>query len=513
MNKYGLEQIDFINSTDQIQVEKVGCFTGSVEEVHEFIKELIRTEDRSAKISIDNSRDRLVNCNIVGSEACFTIKFFQTPNNLPNFFTSSSECHYDVLLIYSDNQVKPFYVNNLKNQLVKALNVFNKKEIKQINALNPLLAHLTKQYLLDNICLEEVVIVIREHLLLEKLNLVLSLFKLGLKPSNCFFVAKDDKTLFVNRVASYLTEQGVRVIKSQKITEDIIEEISQRYTKKKIIVLDDGGDMISSLARIAEEFKMQLFPIETTSKGISLIQSKFPQLRVIDLANSSIKVNQSRNIAISSVIRIRDILRHKKLSDEYCHVIGYGKIGRWMASLLREIGLKVTISEVSEKLRNKAKEEGFSVFSSAKDAFANQKHKLIVGCSGARTISEREVLYLGNESYFVTVSSQDFKGLIEYLNKNAKFDSLEGIGDLYQISGKKIFMIAHGHAVNLHLSEGVSEPEYDDFTSLMFKTVIEVGRSVSSNSPIDVALFDVEDQCKLIQSIQKELSEEEKTDA
>lgn len=508
MNTDRLEHVDFISFIDQIKVEKIGYFRGSYDEAYKLLNKVVLDKDLSSTIYINRTQKQSINYVVKGKGFVFAIKLFQINNALPTFFMSSEESHYDVLFLYDDTQVNFNITNEIKTCLINVFEMFNAKEIEQINNLNPLLSNLAEQYLLDNICLEDVVIVIREHLLLEKLNLVRALLKLGVKAHNCIFVAKDDKTLYVDRVSAYLSAKGIKVIKSQQITEPIIAEISRRYFEKKVIVLDDGGDMIVALNEIAALSRMELFPIETTSKGSLLIQTKCSDLHFIDLANSSIKINQSKNIAISSVIRMRDILRHKKLSNEYCHVIGYGKIGRWIALLLREIGVKVTISEIAPKLRNMATLDGFDVFSSVKDGLAFREHKFVVGCSGSQAVSEQEIKYFPDEMYLVTVSSQDFKGLIQYLRKNAEIDVLEGIGDLYQISKKKIFMIAHGHAINLHLSEGVSEPEYDDFTSLMFKTVIEIGKGIMANKVVDLATFDVESQCESIQLIQKEWSNE-----
>lgn len=272
MNIDRLEQVDFINIIDQIKVEKIGCFRGSYEDAYRLVKKVSLDKDPSSKIYINRTQERSINCVVKGRGFVFAIKFFEINNALPSFFMSSEESNYDVLFLYDDTQLSLNITNEVRSELINAFEMFNDKEIEQINNLNPLLSNLTEQYLLDNICLEDIVIVIREHLLLEKLNLVLALMKLGMKSYNCIFVAKDDKTLYVDRVSSYLSAKGIKVIKSQKITEHIIGEISHRYFGKQVIVLDDGGDMIVALNKISSLSSMKLFPIETTSKGSLLIK-------------------------------------------------------------------------------------------------------------------------------------------------------------------------------------------------------------------------------------------------
>lgn len=488
-----------------IQIDSVGIFSCTLQTILDGVPRIISGIMKEAEIVVDSSKTDQVIFRIIRANYNFLIVVMLSSNRTPLF--SSNIKHFDVQLVYDKWGLALKELMKLRLHLLESFSGFHHDELVQIRKLNPLLTYYSAYFQSLQISLKEINLVIREHLLLEKMNLVYALISLGLRPENCFFIAKEDMTLYSIKVADTLKKLGVNVIRNGHVN-SICDDIASHFSGKRVVVVDDGGDLIISLSNIAEKEGMKLFCAETTSKGIKIVQT-YSKVNVVDLANSSIKVEQSKNIAVSAVIRLRDILCHENLANRNCNVIGYGKIGQYMASLLREMGIKVSVTEVSEERRDVARSHGFDVFPSLKDALIAKKYTMIVGCSGVKSFAVGEIPLLGNQTYFATISSQDFKLLIEFLQENSSSVNNERVGDVYKYANKTFTMLAHGHAVNLHLSEGVSEPEYDDFTALMYIATIQLAILSSQMEFIGEAQIDVEALCHSIREIQELIYKEE----
>jgi hypothetical protein len=61
---------------------------------------------------------------------------------------------------------------------------------------------------------------------------------------------------------------------------------------------------------------------------------------------------------------------------------------------------------------------------------------------------------------------------------------VRGIGTRYRFGGRTATVLADGHAVNLHYAEGVNEPDYDPFTTLIGVAVVESVRSLNNETVI-----------------------------
>ena len=72
----------------------------------------------------------------------------------------------------------------------------------------------------------------------------------------------------------------------------------------------------------------------------------------------------------------------------------------------------------------------------------------------------------------MSVSSQDLQPAMGWLRTHASAERLAGVGTMYRTAGRSWTVVADGHAVNLFLSEGVSELEYDPLTALLLAAVI-----------------------------------------
>jgi S-adenosylhomocysteine hydrolase len=263
-----------------------------------------------------------------------------------------------------------------------------------------------------------------------------------------------------------------------------------------LVVLDDGGDLGIEIARL-RPFNAEL--IESTSKGVARLLAAYPNQRFLDVAGSTVKLQLSRTIAVSCVMRFREILRHERLAGERCHVVGYGRLGRHVAALLAQTGMNVTVSEILPEAREDAHNDGFLVFSSARDALRAAPHRYLFGCSGARAVGAEEVELLAGDAVLASLSSQDLRPALEWLRGRTQRRPARGAGERYVLlDGRVRTVLAYGDAINLFLAEGVSELDFDAFTALQLAAVVECAR-------LGAARVDIGALCEEVAALQEDV--------
>jgi S-adenosylhomocysteine hydrolase len=189
-----------------------------------------------------------------------------------------------------------------------------------------------------------------------------------------------------------------------KINEDLISKLWARVISyisehhiKKIILLDDGGRLISSIPENLASFKIVC--IEQTTKGIrnkSVIESKFP---VISVAQSFSKISFESTV-IASAVTIK-IQKHISM-DTQIGIIGHGNIGKAIFKKLKSLGHKVISYDISDS--NLTLEE------------VVRGSDFLLGCTGYSLDLKKE--WFGDKTkYLASCSSED----IEF-NKVFEFD-------------------------------------------------------------------------------------------
>lgn len=384
---------------------------------------------------------------------------------------------YNFMLAAQSTEIIKVFIEEI---ILKYINNFSAEMLMRIRELNPLLNLLKQVYKNSGTNLSNTILIFRDHLLIEKINIITSLIELGLEPNYCWIVPKEDKNLYNKEVYNEYLRLECKIFEpNDKNHNKILYAVRSLIENKKIIVVDDGGDLIAQILDQNLHLINNFTFIETTTKGMTVLE-RFKDIFIINLAHCIIKNNLSLNIAASCVIRFRDILRHESLIGENCLVVGYGKLGTHIATLLRALGVNVSIIEKNSYRRLFAKNEGYNCYTNIIEAVSKKKFKFIFGCSGTLSIPKEVLYFLPTNSILASCSSQDLKLVIRALEANAKKVIFEGIGDIYYLPdssnpsfSKKITIIAHGNAVNLYYYEGVSEREYDYFTSLIFAQIVE----------------------------------------
>lgn len=375
----------------------------------------------------------------------------------------------------------------------KMLLPFTQDELRKIRTLNPLTWELARGYLRKKADLSEITLIVREHMLLEKLNLLTALFAIGLRPEQTYVIRKPDHTLYQNRVRADLEVRGVTVVDAvpsnavSSIVYEIIEKLVDSSFTGPILILDDGADAISAAYANAEDIDVPIFAIETTTKGITQLKQSGLYSRVIDLANCPAKKNLALQIAVSCVHRFRELMQHEPIGQQWCHVVGFGQLGSHVARLLTEIGVRVSVSETREEARVLARTAGFETYSSVSAGLSARPHRYLFGCSGHPSVRLEDISTMISRPVLCSISSQDLAPLLSQLRTTTPPRTLRGVGCRYDTEKQSITILGCGHAVNLFLSEGVPEPDFDSFTATVYCVVVE---QALSGEPLSAAVLD-----------------------
>lgn len=366
--------------------------------------------------------------------------------------------------------------SELAGELEQQLAPFSTSELDAIARLNPLVARIAEEHAAQRpLALFDMVV--RDHLLLEKYNLLSALVRLGLDASRCWVVRKLDATRYGERVAAQLAVDGFRIVGAEEPLDEIAAHIATDAARRPLIVVDDGGDLGLAIWRRLRHEGRQFHLLESTSKGVRTLLEAGLDGEFADVASSTVKLQLSRSIAVSCVMRFRELLRHEHLAGELCHVVGYGRLGRHVASLLEQTGTFVTVSDVRPEAREDAANDGFNVFSSPLEALTAMPHSYLFGCSGVPVVGHHEVARLRGAATLASVSSQDLRPVLTWLRARARAQPRRGVGTRYTLAdGRSWTVLADGHAINLFHAEGVGELDYDPFTALLLLLVVETAR-------------------------------------
>jgi S-adenosylhomocysteine hydrolase len=472
---------------DAVELHHVGSVHGNLDDVRALIRSSLAPLLEGMACCEESTPDGLQLTSSLGSRASLWLSARARPPRESREVLRAGLDLYEVVvgLRNAPEELSSGFVRTLRQRLQR----FSGSERERIRRLNPLVWDVAGSW--PKRSLSHVTLVVRDHLLLEKLNLMYALLELGLDPRRCMFLGKEDDSLFASHVVSELRALGVHTLRPT--TADDLADTCRRFIELAAdgpaIVLDDGGAFIKEFATLSGIEGRPFAFVETTTKGMLNLRT-LPFVRFVnDLASCSIKSDLSQQIGVSCVVRLRQILCHEKMTAERCLIMGYGKIGRHVATVLRAIGVMVSVCDVDPAARLAAADAGFPAFSSASEALSTGTHRFIFGCSGAQSVAVSDLNLLPSNAILAGASSQDLMRVTRHLQEVASSTRVDGYGDVYLHKGKRIDVIGHGHAVNLYLAEGVSEPEYDPFTALMLSTILELAEALAvSKQPVRLSV-------------------------
>ncbi len=240
------------------------------------------------------------------------------------------------------------------------------------------------------------------------------------------YAARLDDFSTKREVVEWLKERGIKVRR-----------------KRDVVRAEYFLDCAAVLSRVAVKYgREDLKVVELTKTGEDYLKSMDVGVKAISLDSSTLK-GIGENVfgtafgLLDALMRLNIFLPQKKVL-----VLGFGRVGRGCARMLKAVGCEVVVWDEDESKQIEAHYEGFKV---ERDFSAD----IVITCTGkAGVIGEKEIELIKEGSIL--------------LNLGAEFE-IEPAGEVsrdygmireYKIGGKGYYVVADGYAANLALGNG-----------------------------------------------------------
>ncbi len=292
------------------------------------------------------------------------------------------------------------------NALVKERQIAAGRYLRKL----PLLDYTASLY--PDVTLADAYVICAQHLVSTTYSLFHTLLNLGLKPANLSVIGKCYST--DPEAYREMSKKGIDVCPSslsfdshrsfdEQYRENLLKFVNRRLKKissakfKKIIILDDGGELISIISSSLGEIKGAV-AIEQTSSGFHKLNKKKASLPIINVARSPAKlIYESPIIAKLVVDTLVSQIKNLPSQPREVLVIGNGAIGSRIREVLES---KYHISTFDKAAsRSSIRSQDFEKFL--------KKFDLIIGCTGRSVLRPEQYKLLKKNVILVSASSSD----------------------------------------------------------------------------------------------------------
>jgi len=262
-------------------------------------------------------------------------------------------------------------------------------------------------------------------------------------------------------IAAFLASQGIHVYAWHgQSVKDYDWCIDQVLKHKPIILTDDGADM-NIKAHFDKRFKdMKVIgATEETTAGVTRIRAvenqgklRYPVILVNEAYTKHMFDNRygTGQSTIDGYLRAMNLL----LASKRVVVVGYGWVGRGVASRCHGMGSKVIVTEIDPVKALEAHMDGFEVMQ------MNQAAKIgdiFITCTGMTSVIRKEhILNMKDGAIMGNVGHFDVEIDSEFLLKKSKSvkEVRPNLDECVLKNGKKVYLIGQGRLANLVAAEG-----------------------------------------------------------
>lgn len=252
-----------------------------------------------------------------------------------------------------------------------------------------------------------------QHLVSTTYSLFHALLSMGLKPNNLSAIGKcystdptafqEMKKLGIDVCPSSLSFSSHKPFDNQ-YRENIKKFVRERLKKlanqkfERIIILDDGGELISIINSLIEPNE-RMVGIEQTSSGFHKLNSQDLKLPIINMARSPAKLNYESPIIAQLVLdSFIECIRDLPIQPQKALIIGNGPIGSEIRTALENNYLLVS---TFDKCNFKSSIASIDFEKRLKD------FDLIIGCTGRPILGPKHYHLLKKNALLISASSSD----------------------------------------------------------------------------------------------------------
>ena len=264
-----------------------------------------------------------------------------------------------------------------------------------------------------------------------------------------------------DNVSAFLASQGIHVYawhgQSVKEYDWCIQQV---LNHKPTILTDDGSDM-NVKAHFDKKYKGMkiLGATEETTAGVTRIRAvekqgklRYPVILVNEAYTKHMFDNRygTGQSTIDGYLRAMNLL----LASKRVVVVGYGWVGRGVASRFHGMGSKIIITEVDPVKALEAHMDGFEVIPMAQ---ACRVGDIFITCTGMTSVIRKEhILQMKDGAIMGNVGHFDVEIDAKFLLKKSKSvkQARPNLDECTLSNGKHVYLIGEGRLANLVAAEG-----------------------------------------------------------
>ncbi len=264
-----------------------------------------------------------------------------------------------------------------------------------------------------------------------------------------------------DNIAAFLASQGIHVYawhgQSVKEYDWCIDQVLKH---NPTILTDDGADM-NVKAHFDKRFKnMKIIgATEETTAGVTRIRAvenqgklRYPVILVNEAYTKHMFDNRygTGQSTIDGYLRAMNLL----MASKRVVVVGYGWVGRGVASRCHGMGSKVIVTEIDPVKALEAHMDGFEVMPMAQAAKLGD---IFITCTGMTSVIRKEhILKMKEGAIMGNVGHFDVEIDSEFLLKKSKSvkEVRPALDECVLQNGKKVYLIGQGRLANLVAAEG-----------------------------------------------------------
>ncbi len=262
-------------------------------------------------------------------------------------------------------------------------------------------------------------------------------------------------------IAAFLASQGIHVYAWHGQTPKEYDWcIDQVLNHKPTILTDDGADM-NIKAHFDNKYKNMkiLGATEETTAGVTRIRAvenqgklRYPVILVNEAYTKHMFDNRygTGQSTIDGYLRAMNLL----LASKRVVVVGYGWVGRGVASRFDGMGCRVIVTEIDPVKALEAHMDGFDVMPMAQ---ACKIGDIFITCTGMTSVIRKEhILQMKNGAVMGNVGHFDVEIDSKFLLKESKSVKRvrPNLDECTLKNGKQVYLIGEGRLANLVAAEG-----------------------------------------------------------
>ncbi len=262
-------------------------------------------------------------------------------------------------------------------------------------------------------------------------------------------------------IASFLVSQGIHVYAWHgQSVKDYDWCIDQVLKHKPTILTDDGADM-NIKAHFDKRFKNLkiLGATEETTAGVTRIRAvenqgklRYPVILVNEAYTKHMFDNRygTGQSTVDAYLRAMNLL----MASKRVVVVGYGWVGRGVASRCHGMGSKIIVTEIDPIKALEAHMDGFEVMPMSKAAKIGD---IFITCTGMTSVIRKEhILQMKDGAIMGNVGHFDVEIDSAFLLKKSKSvrEVRPNLDECVLKNGKRVYLIGKGRLANLVAAEG-----------------------------------------------------------